>query len=192
MKRQTVALTLALFIIAAGTGFSAGGTVDSGRDAEPGTFLAMQFPDVAFDTLSRAEMDRFIGALPLVIEVLEQAGHEIEEPEFEGFESACSALVSIMEGIKDVEGVDAALARSGTDWVGFSGTMYKVLAASIAIVEEAFGDLASMFLGEQPEDKWAKNQQEESLSLGTLVPDGNIELVIEYEDELEMLGDLLE
>ncbi|MFO7637989.1 MAG: hypothetical protein R6X14_01595 [bacterium] len=144
-------------------------------------------PGVAFAELTQAEMDRLVGALPDVVAALKAGGYETAEEEGDEIPDALARTVS---GMRDVPGVGEALKKSGTNWDEFSGTMYKVMAASTAIGLEMALAMAEGMVDETEDGKKMKAELEKARAFCERVPQGNREMVIQNMERLEPLGDL--
>lgn len=142
-------------------------------------------PAVAFEQITEPEMQTFVAALPEVGAALKAAGYAPEEKEGE---EVADALARVVSGMEKVEGVEAALAKTGTNWAEFSPTMYKVMAASAAIGLDMAVAMAEGLPEDTEEGKAMKAELEKAKVFCGQVPKENREVVIQNMDKLEALN----
>ncbi len=145
---------------------------------------AGEFPADAFAVITEAEMATFIKALPGVGEALEAAEYSPEEQEGADIATGLSTMV---EGIKVVDGVEAALKAAGTDWAQFRSTLYKVMTATAAFGVEMASAMAEELGGDSPEAKEAMAELEKAKEFTSQVPQENKDMVIQHMDDLDPL-----
>jgi len=143
------------------------------------------FPAEAFAEITDAEMQKFITALPKVGEALNKAG--FTPPETEDADIATS-LATVIEAVKPVPGVEAALKETGTNWPEFRVTMYKVMVATAAFgVEMASAMAEGMADDTTAETREAKAELEKAKEFTSKVPQKNKDMVIQHMDALQGL-----
>lgn len=142
------------------------------------------FPAEAFAEITDAEMQKFITALPKVGEALDKA--DFAPPETEDADIATS-LLTVIEAVKPVPGVEAALKEAGTSWPEFRVTMYKIMVATAAFGVEMASAMAEGMGGDTPEAKEAMAELEKAKEFTSKVPQKNKDMVIQHMDALEGL-----
>lgn len=163
------------------------GTQEQAQTEQPAGDNAGEMPAVAFEPISEAEMDKFTGALPDVSAALKAAGYAPEEREEDELPQALARMVA---GMGEVDGVKAALKKNGTAWPEFSGTMYKVMAASAALGLDMAIAMAAGFADDSEQGKEIQAELDKAKAFCERVPQGNREIIVQNMEKLEPLGDI--
>jgi hypothetical protein len=181
-----IATVLAAFLLVAGI-FCGGGTTGPQSTKPDSTAAAMQqLPEVAVAPLDSVEMGPFLKAVPAVGAALKAANWKPETPAED--EGLATALPKMIEGMKTVAGVEAALKTAGTNWDAFRGTLYKISAASAALgVDMAASMSAELAKDTSAMAKKALKQLNDMKAVCAKVPDANKQMVTKYQKELESL-----
>ena len=153
--------------------------------------------EIAYASLSEAEIQQFIKVFPMVREEMEKAGKDFEMEGEAG--DVLSALAQMATINKDVAGLDARLKAAGMSWEGFYTTMSKVLmaAGASAIMEqkdeiaEAKAQLNDPNIPQAQKEmmKQAFESLDETMKLYEKVPEQNVKLVKKYWDDLDRIFD---
>ncbi len=174
---------LAAFLLVGGVFCGGTETPEQPTTEQPG-FKAEDFPAEAFAELTEAEMGKLIKALPAVSEVLDAAGYDPEEPE-EG--DLAGGLMTAIEGVGKVAGVEAALKKAGMNWPEFRVATYKVMVAMVAFGVDMAMAMAEELGGDSPEVKEGMKELEAAKAFTSKVPQANKDMVFAHMDELEAL-----
>lgn len=154
-----------------------------------------RMPAEAFGRIEEAELERFFELTPGVIDALERSGFDMSDFDEE---ELLGDLPGFIERLGEVGEVRSVLSDSGSGWAEYRVTLLKVTTTTAALVEQVFGDLVVGLLGmsdapvgdSDQKNSGAATGSDEELSLLDLVPEENVELLLEHEEELEALEDL--
>ena len=152
--------------------------------AVPANAAAEGFPPEAFAVLTDAEMTKYVKVLPVVGQALKAAGGYSPKSEKA---SLMGNMASMIEGIKSVKGVDAALKQAGSSWPEFRTTTFKVVTANAAV-----GVAMASAMAESDSSVTAAEREEiqRAKAFFAGVPKDNQTLVFKYADQLKPLDEL--
>ncbi len=143
------------------------------------------YPAEAFAELTKAELDKYVKALPGVAAALKAAAYApkaSEQPDI------VTDLGTTVEGMQPVAGVEKAITDAGSNWAEFRITTYKVLCTNAAM---AMG-LAEAMVGNMEGDEAEKAKAEiaKAKAVFDQAPKGNQALVMEYAEQLKSLDEI--
>jgi hypothetical protein len=156
--------------------------------------------NVAYQTLTEAELMQFMKVLPMVKEEVENSGKEFES-DAKDFESAISDFARLNT---EVVGLNAKLTAAGMPWEKFWPAMAKTWMAIVSVmVHEEMGEMESSLkeMEAQMNDpkipeaqkemmKNAVNAMKQVKTIYEKVPQGNRDLVKKHWDKLSELMEI--
>jgi hypothetical protein len=186
-QMRTTALSAVFLLI---FGLACKGKAGSSQKAKATLRPGAALPSESVAPLTEEQLTIFTKVMPEVNESLKAAKWSPETPrEDDGLGISIPKLV---ESIKAVSGVEPVLARAGTNWPEFRGTMYKVIGALGAINIEGAGPMIERLNRDtSAAGKRMAEQFKEIQAACSVVPRENKELVSKYAAELavvQMLG----
>jgi len=182
--RTAVVLSVALALFA--------GVYCGGKKAEPQAQTEAQvtpLPAEALQALTDDEIVKFVKAVPAAAAALKAANYVAPQPAED--EQVAVVLTKMVDGMKDVAGLNDALVGAGTNWDEFRGTMMRVMAASAAMSADMAGEMSAAYAADTSAE--AKEMVKKIDALKTAcanVPAENKQMVQKHGEELSVLQQL--
>lgn len=184
MLRTAAVLSIALVLVA--------GVYCGGQKAEPQaqtTEQIAQMPDEALQKLTEEELTKFVAAIPVASAALKAANYTAVQPSED--DQVAVALTKMVDGMKDVAGLNDALVGAGTNWDEFRGTMLRVMAASAALSADMAGEMAAQFASDTTAEAKEMVKKIDALKAACAnVPAENKEMIKARGQDLQGLAEL--
>ena len=164
------------------------GTACGGRNQRPAkSALVTKYEAAAYDTLTEAELTRFMKFLPTFSAVLKAANWNPAQADPN--KGLLGALGPLIDGM-NVPGLKDSLKAIGSNWGTFRATLYKILAARavVGITAQVPADLESKMQQDTNPDiqkRYADYQYIKAAAQA--IPAANLELVKKHEEELNAI-----
>jgi hypothetical protein len=183
--RTAAVLSIALVLVA---GVYCGGQKADQTKTETTEQIA-PMPDEALQKLTEEELAKFVAAIPAASAALKAANYTAVQPSED--DQVAVALSKMVDGMKDVAGLNDALVKAGTSWDEFRGTMLRVMAASAALSADMAGEMAAQFAADTTAEAKEMVKKIDALKAACAnVPAENKEMVKTRGQDLQGLSQL--